>query len=142
MNNLLLPQVIKMPLFSWNDSYSVSVSQFDEQHKMLFKLINDLHEAMSQGKGREKMSGITAELLQYTKNHFRDEEAALLRANYPKLIEHKKLHENFTAKVHEFDKDCRSGQSNVSLNVMVFLRDWLSDHILKTDKQYVTYLKH
>ena len=131
-----------MPLFTWNDSYSVSVQQFDDQHKVLFKLINDLHEAMLQGKGRERMSGITAELLQYTKNHFRDEEAALLRAHYPKLVEHKKMHDAFTAKVHEFDKECRSGRSNLSLDVMVFLRDWLSDHILKIDKQYVTYITH
>ncbi len=131
-----------MPLFTWNDSYSVSVQQFDDQHKVLFDLINDLHEAMSQGKGLQKMSTITTNLLQYTKNHFSVEEAALRKVNYPQFADHKKRHDAFTAKVLEFDQQCRSGQANLSLNVMVFLRDWLSDHILKNDKQYVPYMKH
>lgn len=131
-----------MPLFTWNDSYSVSVQQFDDQHKVLFNLINDLHEAMSKGKARDKMADITAQLLQYTRSHFTVEEAALQQAHYPQFLDHKKRHEAFTAKVADFEKECRSGAAPLSVNVMAFLRDWLSDHILKNDKQYVPYLKH
>ena len=131
-----------MPLFTWNDSYSVSVQQFDDQHKVLFNLINELHEAMSQGKGRDRVGQTLNTLISYTRGHFSAEEAALRSASYPNYAAHKKEHDAFTAKVLGFETTYRTGTSNLSVELMNFLRDWLSDHILKIDKQYAPYLKH
>ena len=47
-----------MALISWNESYSVKVKQFDDQHKKLVNMLNDLHEAMKQGKGRDALKYI------------------------------------------------------------------------------------
>ena len=131
-----------MPLFTWNDSYSVSVQQFDDQHKVLFNLINELHDAMSQGKGRDRIGQTLNTLISYTRGHFSAEEAALRKASYPDYDQHKKEHDAFTAKVLGFETTYRAGTSNLSVQLMNFLRDWLSDHILRNDKQYAPYLNH
>jgi hemerythrin len=45
-----------MALFNWNDSYSVKVAMCDQQHKKLFEIINELAEAMRQGKGQQAVT--------------------------------------------------------------------------------------
>jgi hemerythrin len=131
-----------MPLFTWNDSYSVSVQQFDDQHKVLFNLVNDLHDAMAQGKGRDRIGQTLNTLISYTRGHFSAEETALRKAGYPQYEQHKKEHDAFTAKVLDFETTYKAGTSNVTVDLMGFLREWLSNHILKIDKQYASYLKN
>ena len=63
-----------MPLFVWNDSYSVKVAELDNQHKKLIGLINQLYDAMKEGKGKDVLEVIFTELIEYTKNHFSAEE--------------------------------------------------------------------
>jgi hemerythrin len=45
-----------MALLPWNQGFSVSIKKFDDQHKQLVNLINQLHGAMKVGKGREELN--------------------------------------------------------------------------------------
>jgi len=125
-----------MALMTWEDSYSVHVPMIDEQHKRLFALVNQLHEAMSKGKANDVMSRVLGELVSYTKTHFAAEEKLLQSKNYPDLKAHQAQHQKFVEKVELFQKEFAGGKITVSGEVMNFLRDWLSGHILKTDKRY------
>jgi hemerythrin len=40
-----------MALIQWNDGLSVNVVEIDRQHQKLIGMINDLNDAMRQGKG-------------------------------------------------------------------------------------------
>lgn len=42
-----------MPLITWSDTLSVKVQQFDDHHKKLIELINQLFNAMMGGKGKD-----------------------------------------------------------------------------------------
>ena len=63
-----------MPLIAWDQGFSVGVGSIDEQHKKLIGLLNDLHDAMRFGKGRDVLGKVLAELIDYTAYHFRTEE--------------------------------------------------------------------
>ena len=78
-----------MARFIWNDSYSVGVKAFDEQHKKLFALVDDLHEAMVAGKARTITGQILNEMVEYTRQHFSAEEKMLQKYDYPGLGEQK-----------------------------------------------------
>ncbi len=125
-----------MALFTWNDSYSVKVALCDQQHKKLFEIINQLADAMRVGKGNEIVSKTVGELLQYTRTHFQQEEALLKRANYPQLAPHQEQHKKFVADVEGLLKQTREGRAANSIQVLNLLRDWLVNHIQKTDKAY------
>ncbi len=125
-----------MALFTWNDSYSVKVALCDQQHKKLFEIINELADAMRVGKGNEIVSKTVGELLQYTRTHFQQEEALLKRANYPQLAPHQEQHKKFVADVEGLLKQTREGRAANSIQVLNLLRDWLVNHIQKTDKAY------
>jgi hemerythrin len=125
-----------MALFTWNDSYSVKVALCDQQHKNLFDIINRLADAMRMGKGDEVVSKTVGELLQYTRTHFTQEEALLKRANYPQLAPHQEQHKKFVADVEALLKQTQTGRAASSIQVLNLLRDWLVNHIQRTDKAY------
>lgn len=129
-----------MALVTWTPKMSVGVAKIDKEHQGLFDIMNQLHEGMLAGKGREVIGGALGNLIQYTKVHFGDEEALLKQHQYPKYAEHLKLHETFRSKVAELDAQFKSGTAALSVSTLDFLRDWLSKHILGIDMQYRDFL--
>jgi len=129
------------PFIAWNNRYSVGVEAFDAQHKRLFDLINDVHEAMAMGSKKERMGDILSELIDYTAKHFGEEEALMKKTGYEGYADH---HEKHTALVNEvlaFKKDFDSGSAEVDLKLMSFLKGWLSKHIMGTDMRYKKFFK-
>jgi len=129
-----------MPLFTWNDSYSVGVMDIDAQHKRLVELVNELHDAMSLGKGRDTVGKTLDGLIDYTRTHFAFEEKLMAVHTYPAAAQHKIEHESLTRQVVELQGKFLTGQATVTLTVMKFLKDWLSNHILSVDKKFGAYL--
>jgi hemerythrin len=129
-----------MPLMTWKESYSVRLPNIDAQHKRLFDLINQLHDAMSKGHANDVMGKTLAELVNYTKTHFQAEEALLKSKNYPELAAHQQQHHKFTDQVMQFQKDFNEGRTSVSIQTLNFLRDWLTKHILEIDQRYSAFM--
>jgi len=133
---------IKTPLIQWNEKLSVGNRKIDQQHQTLVKLINDLNESFAEGKAKSVLSKILDELAGYTVTHFKDEEDIMAKGNYPDLEAHKKIHINFVNKVVETIDNVKSGKGMVSKDLMVFLKEWLIDHIMGTDQKYAPYIKN
>ncbi len=91
-----------MSFMEWNDKLLTGIKECDEQHKKLVSLINDLYEAMKQGRGKEIIDKILNELASYADYHFSTEEKLMNKYGYPELSIHKKEHESFKKKVKEF----------------------------------------
>ena len=125
-----------MPLLNWTEDLSVKVNGLDNQHKKLVSLINDLHEAMKEGKGKNTLGIILNELIEYTKYHFTAEENLMLQKKYPGYSQHKAEHDSFTKKVIEFNNQFVAGSLSLSIDVLTFLKEWLIGHIKGTDKKY------
>lgn len=126
---------------SWNDSYSVGIIKIDTQHKRLFQLIDDLNNAMAEGKGKEIMGKVLNELVLYINTHFKSEEALMTEYGYPDYEFHKSEHEKYTQDVQKFHADYLAGKSVLSVQIMNFLRNWLVDHIAIKDKKLGAFLK-
>ena len=88
-----------MALFSWSDKYSVDVPSIDKQHKKLFDMLNELHDAMSTGNGSQLAPAILKRLVAYTQEHFVAEEAMMKQARYPDLASHKAEHDKLSSEV-------------------------------------------
>jgi hemerythrin len=129
-----------MGLIKWNEYYSVKVDEIDNQHKKLIDLINQMFDAMKAGKGKEVMGDVLSELVEYTKYHFATEEGLLRQAGYPELKEHHMIHEELTRRTNNLKTEFDKGNDPVTMDVMLFLSNWLNVHILEVDKRYVEYL--
>ena len=129
-----------MALMSWKDEYSVRITTIDTQHKKLVDLLNQIHEATHAGRGKEVVEKILNDLVAYTKLHFATEEEYLKKHAYPGFSQHKAEHDKLANQVLQFQQDYKSGKALMSIEIMQFLRDWLTKHILGSDKQYSPFL--
>jgi hemerythrin len=125
-----------MAFYQWKPEFSVQVNRFDDQHKKLVSLIDQLHESMKSGQATAQMSSILKELESYAQQHFREEEILMERHQYSGLARQKHAHASFVKKLAEFKEDMAQGKLAIPMDVMTFLRDWLTKHIMDTDKKY------
>jgi hemerythrin len=129
-----------MALIAWEDKLSVNIKEIDEQHKNLINLVNEMHDAMKAGKGNDTIGKVLSGLVDYTKMHFATEERLMNAHGYPEYLKHKKEHDDLTRKAVDLQNQFQSGKAVLNLEVMQFLRDWLTKHIMGTDKTYGPFL--
>jgi hemerythrin len=130
-----------MALLDWNPSLSVEVAEMDAEHKKLVSLVNALNDAMKAGKAKDEMDKIFNELARYTQSHFASEERYMQRVGYPGLDKQKAEHKALLQQVTAFKADYDAGKAMVTVKLMGFLRDWVRNHIQKSDKEYGVWAK-
>ena len=129
-----------MALIDWKDSLSVKIMDIDKQHRELFRIINELHEAMKTGKAKTVLNDILNRLIGYTKSHFKMEERLFILHKYPDTEAHLTQHENFVKKVSEFKEKFDNGSTSMSIEIIRFLSEWVENHIATVDQKYSEYL--
>lgn len=125
-----------MALCVWDDSFSVKIPSIDEQHKNLLQIINDLHDAMLIGKSGTVIKEILHEIFEYTQYHFSYEEELLKKIQYPNFEAHRQLHKAFVNDVTDFYNKYVHGDILLSVEVLEFLMNWLTNHIKGSDTEY------
>jgi hemerythrin-like metal-binding protein len=129
-----------MALLTWNEKYSVGVHAIDEQHTGLFNILNDLHAAMMTGQAQALTGPLLKKLVEYTQKHFAAEEAMMAKTKYPGLAAHQALHRDLVKQVNGYVVRFDRGEITLNLHLLNFLRDWLTNHIQKTDHEYGPWL--
>jgi len=125
----------------WRDQMSVGVQEVDRQHKQLIAYVNELYESLKTKQNRDEVLQKTLDnLIQYTIIHFAVEEVLMNIFEYPDHLEHKKIHRALEKQVLELQDRIRKGRADITVEVLVFLRDWVNNHILVEDKKYGPYL--
>lgn len=133
-------------MFFWKDSYSVNISDIDNQHKELFtiasKLSNYIKEYDVITDQYDDVKQIFNELTNYTIYHFQFEEDLMVNNGYEDIAIHKAQHDIFINKIKslEFNEDIYINQKRSMLEALSFLLDWVSNHILITDMKYKVFL--
>jgi hemerythrin-like metal-binding protein len=126
--------------FQWNNSYSVRVHAMDAQHRELFEIVHELSAAMRAGHGKDVTGRVLSRLIDCTFNHFAAEEKLMKENKFPGLaahcIEHRALEEKITA----FKKNFDAGSNVITPDLMRFLQNWLTTHILTIDRNYSDFL--
>jgi hemerythrin len=128
-------------MFEWKPEYSVQIPSIDAQHQRLFALAEELHVAMSQGKAKAVLEQSLAALVDYTKAHFAAEEQLMNQYHFPDAADHKIEHEKLTSQVLSLQKKFRAGEKTLSITLMVFLKNWLENHIAGSDQQYSRFIR-
>ena len=129
-----------MPLLQWNDELSIGINSIDEQHKKLVNIINALNDALAEGKADDVLAEIFDELADYTVKHFGYEEQMFDQYGYVEAEAHKTEHKALINQVKKLQEKVNAGDFMISVEVMIFLKEWLINHILKTDKAYAPFL--
>jgi hemerythrin len=129
-----------MAYFEWADDLVIDGGVIDDDHRKLVDMVNTLHTATSEGRGRDVVEAILKELLAYTQDHLRREEALMASIGFPNLERHKIGHAHFTDQLNGLYKKFQLGSITVASQLSTVLRDWLSLHIRRSDKEIRVFL--
>ncbi|HCY86142.1 MAG TPA: chemotaxis protein [Desulfobacteraceae bacterium] len=126
----------------WDEKYSVDVPEIDKYQKELFDKFNELIDMRASKKMDPKVAtNLVSDLNDYTKMFFNKEESLLKRKKYPDLDVHAKAHRQFIKNSIGLRREIAEDINNLSMDVIVELRDWLVDHIETSDSLYVPFLR-
>ena len=128
-----------MSLLKWSNFFSVGVDDIDNQHKKLVQILNDLHYVIANNEGDKAIKELLLKLLEYTKEHFVDEEKFMIEIEFPGFDKHFQKHFKLTEQVEQFCDNVNNGVEINQLELVVFVMDWLKDHIMEEDMEYARY---
>ena len=131
-------------LVTWSATYSVGIKLIDDQHKELFKLVNDMYNHVNnddEEAERAYFKGVIKQVVEYVKKHFATEEKIMQKTQFTDYIGHKLAHDFFILSVVNLVKKFDEGKK-VPLGYFThFIKDWILSHIAIMDKQYFNHLK-
>jgi hemerythrin-like metal-binding protein len=130
-----------MAYFEWADDMVIDHGVIDQDHRQLVDLVNALHTATAAGRGQDVVAKILDELIRYTNDHLQREEHLMESIKFPNLAQHKEGHDLFMAQIHDLKKKYDSGSITVASQLSTALRDWLSLHIRRNDKEILFFRK-
>ena len=126
-----------MAFMEWTAEMSVGLSELDDDHKMLVRVINQL--ANNAGQAGALRQCIFA-LMRYAEFHFAREEHVLQACGFQELAEHKVEHADFTAQIQalakRFEEDPEAAAPEINEKLLDYLKNWLTHHILIVDMAY------
>lgn len=130
-----------MDVIKWDDRYRTGHTVVDTQHQELFRMVNQLHAAIVENRGKEVLMPTLQKLASYTVEHFQSEEKLMHEVKYPALDAHKKKHDELTQEVKDLIGKYQSGQAVLTMTLSTFLSKWLRHHIKEDDISLVKFIQ-
>ncbi len=128
-------------LISWDEDLRTGNVQIDHQHMYLIEQANRFYETVEGNFNQEKIDRMFKNLKKYVGKHFQAEEQLMEELAYPKLPEHRRRHQEFTAKVTDLERQLLLGEKITATALKYILRDWLVHHIRQHDFELAQYAK-
>lgn len=135
-------------LFAFKEEYHTGIEFVDEEHKVLFSIIEEAWKLVKEEYLFDKFDEIMKiidKLREYTEIHFSDEEKYMEQIHYPQLEAQKQAHDMFIERIVEIDpqtmEELDDNQQEYLTELIDFLIGWLTNHILKMDKKIGEFVK-
>lgn len=129
--------------YQWDVSLETGYEKVDNQHRQLFKALNNIIEASNLGKGSEEVFKTLDFLTGYTIMHFSDEEKLMVKYDYPDYLIHKRYHDDFKGTVGDFTQRLvKEGPTEEMVGIVTTaVGDWLLNHIKGDDFRMAAFVK-
>lgn len=122
--------------------YKLGIHIIDEQHRIFFELVKILkQDIQNRGIDCQNTRNVIKGIKDYVETHFVTEEEILRIYGYPEYERQVELHDSFTLKVYELEKEVINNNCEQGEKLVEFLENWFLDHILVEDKKYVDFLE-
>lgn len=125
-------------MYEFKDTYKTNIDFVDKEHRKLFEIAEQAYQLQHNEFILDKYDHIVRileELKDYTRTHFAHEEAYMQKIGYKGMFTQKVQHDAFVLKLDEIDLSAIDENSDDMISdILKFLTDWLTEHILNVDK--------
>jgi len=122
----------------WQEDYSIGIQEIDDQHKEMVVHFDSIEKCIESGKEFYLLIQHVTELVQYSKFHFKFEEALMRLSGYPRSSLHKAQHEEFFTVLAEIGPNFTSTVNKSSVLKVASVS--MIRHIIDDDRLYAEYL--
>jgi hemerythrin-like metal-binding protein len=119
-----------MPLH-WNDTLGTGHRQIDRQHQELIDLINEFEQMVHTGHEQDAWALALPRLQTYVLFHFATEEALFGQTDAAHAARHQAQHRAFVDRLAQW----RAAPAVDPRGLLDYLKTWLVEHIMKTDRE-------
>lgn len=135
-------------MYIWdNNKHSVGIEEIDEQHKVLFDIINDIYICII-NKNYSILDKLLLKIIVYITNHFKTENEYLLKLSEnitsdlkQFVIAHITEHETFVDILTKKIEDYILYDKMILIDIAIFLNNWLNNHVIYDDVVLFNLLK-
>ncbi len=122
---------------------SVGIAEFDKQHLRLGSYAVEFHQIEEELSGRDPtqddwkhIDGLFCRTKRCIALHFSEEEAMMLKHNYPSYSPHKRMHDDFLQKMQKIQSQINNRNIRFIRKMDTLLWDWFYHHINEVDYKY------
>ena len=126
-------------IVSWEEKkLSLNILEIDNQHRELINILQQTNDLQQTSIARKKLyiPIIIQKLIAYSQYHFTYEEEQMAKIDYEGLDVHREIHKSFIADINKFYMDYKNGSANLTDKLILFLKDWVVEHILGEDGKF------
>ena len=105
-----VPWRLIVRLFKWSKMHAVFIPEIDAEHQNIFRLADELRQAVAGGAPADQAQAILRELIASAEDHFAHEERLMRSTGYPASAWHKGQHDTVRKKVKEFVPRIEGGE--------------------------------
>jgi hemerythrin len=126
----------------WTPDLLTGVEAIDQQHREVFRIMDDLMQAMRYEYSSYEVNRTVRFLADYVIEHFHAEEKLMREHNYPKLQLHNRIHNGFMAKLLDLHNEIihEGGSKARALKVQRLICGTLVQDIETYDKDLAVFL--
>ena len=121
----------------WDSTLSMGSTVIDKQHKDIFQLIDDMYDRFNSPFPLigEEFAVFLSKISDHGLQHFKDEEALMVKVGFPNFEQHKSVHKHYIYKVAMFNAEFLGENPTQAEKVLYFLINWWEYHIKTMDKE-------
>lgn len=129
-----------MTLIKFGKEQKIGIKEFDDQHKDIIDLVNQLYSIKDHEK-KEILESLNI-LLEKLRFHFDREERFMKDHHVVQYISHKLEHDRALAKFADYYRGLKSSKSEFDTEILVSLKNWLENHLVKKDSKLQAFVTH
>lgn len=120
----------------------LEIKDIDNQHKELIAILQQTNDLRHTGDKRKRLfiPVIIKKLFYYSQYHFSYEEEHMAQSNYNLLKSQQDFHKGFVSRIRTFAEEYNRKETDLTDELILFLKDWTINHILQEDKKYKDFL--
>ncbi|MET0069487.1 MAG: bacteriohemerythrin [Candidatus Thiodiazotropha sp.] len=142
-----MPKLEDFQAIEWDPSMATGIADIDKQHQYLVDTLQEANRRLLADDDAGHMKKVVKGLLGYAIMHFETEESLMqvygYAAAHPEDAKaHIAQHRDFSSRIVAINEQLREGRAISRIEVLLFLNNWLREHVLGIDQLLGRFLFH
>ena len=123
-----------MQHFKWTKAHAIFLPEVDAEHRNLFRMAEELHQAVQAGQPTAQVQTLVESLIVSIEEHFAHEERLMQAANCESYEWHRQQHDTLRKKATLLSEQLAAGDERAPVGFVKFMARWFRDHMSLTDR--------